>query len=49
MFSTDERPEIWLSMKSSRVATFAFGKSASRRSSAWKFASVSPPRTCTNE
>ena len=40
MFSTELRPEIWLSMNSLRVATFAFGNSVSCRSRAARLASV---------
>ena len=48
MFSTELRPEIWLSMNCWRVCTFAFGKPVSACSIAAWFASFSPPVTVTN-
>ena len=49
MFSTEFSPEIWLSMNSVFVCTFAFGKPLRAASSRAWFAAVSPPRMRTNE
>ena len=49
MFSTELSPEIWLSMNSDFVCTFAFGKPFSAASSRAWLAAVSPPAMRRNE